>query len=106
MMKLIVVLTVFSLFFVTQFSNADNLESPSEASPIHVGGGEGSLKPEQCPNACDFRCSATSHKESCIFFCNYCCKKCLCVPSGTYGNRQECPCYDKIKTKEGGPKCP
>ncbi|KAG2303756.1 hypothetical protein Bca52824_032407 [Brassica carinata] len=78
---------------------------PSEASPIH-GGGEGSLKPEQCPNACDFRCSATSHKEPCIFFCNYCCKKCLCVPSGTYGNRQECPCYDKIKTKEGGPKCP
>ncbi|KAK8445283.1 hypothetical protein SEVIR_9G301200v4 [Setaria viridis] len=60
----------------------------------------------QCPDKCDYRCSATSHKKPCLFFCNYCCQKCLCVPSGTYGNKEECPCYNNMKNKEGGPKCP
>ncbi|KAJ6700076.1 GIBBERELLIN-REGULATED PROTEIN 13 [Salix purpurea] len=35
-----------------------------------------------------------------------CCAKCLCVPAGTYGNKQSCPCYNNWKTKRGGPKCP
>ncbi|CAB4290004.1 unnamed protein product [Prunus armeniaca] len=35
-----------------------------------------------------------------------CCAKCLCVPPGTYGNKQFCPCYNNWKTKRGGPKCP
>ncbi|CAN6283679.1 unnamed protein product [Urochloa humidicola] len=69
-------------------------------------GAEGSVPIEQCPNKCDYRCSATSHRKPCLFFCNYCCQKCLCVPSGTYGHKEECPCYNNIKNKEGGPKCP
>ncbi|XP_022761043.1 gibberellin-regulated protein 12-like [Durio zibethinus] len=68
-------------------------------------GKEGSLKLQHCPKACDFRCSKTHHRKPCLFFCNYCCQRCLCVPSGTYGNR-ECPCYNNIKTKEGKKKCP
>ncbi|CAH8356437.1 unnamed protein product [Eruca vesicaria subsp. sativa] len=31
---------------------------------------------------------------------------CLCVPPGTYGNKQVCPCYNNWKTQLGGPKCP
>ncbi|KAI4365754.1 hypothetical protein MLD38_021714 [Melastoma candidum] len=73
---------------------------------VAQGGGEGSLRPDQCAGACDYRCSATSHRKPCLFFCNKCCAKCLCVPSGTYGNRQECPCYDNWKTQEGKHKCP
>uniref|UniRef100_A0A7N0VJS6 Uncharacterized protein n=1 Tax=Kalanchoe fedtschenkoi TaxID=63787 RepID=A0A7N0VJS6_KALFE len=69
-------------------------------------GGEGSLTRQQCPGACDFRCSKTSHRKPCLFYCNMCCNKCLCVPSGTYGHKEECPCYNNWKTKEGGPKCP
>lgn len=69
-------------------------------------GGEGSLRPNECGHACDHRCSKTSHKKPCLFFCNKCCAKCLCVPSGTYGNKQECPCYNNWTTKEGKPKCP
>ncbi|XP_042513124.1 gibberellin-regulated protein 12-like [Macadamia integrifolia] len=72
----------------------------------HPTGGEGSLTPQECPKACDYRCSATSHKEPCLFFCNMCCNKCLCVPSGTYGNKEECPCYNNWTTQEGKPKCP
>ncbi|KAB2073499.1 hypothetical protein ES319_A07G087000v1 [Gossypium barbadense] len=55
---------------------------------------------------CSYRCSATSHKKPCMFFCLKCCSKCLCVPPGTYGNKQICPCYNNWKTKDGGPKCP
>ncbi|KAK9664078.1 hypothetical protein RND81_14G018100 [Saponaria officinalis] len=73
---------------------------------VSQAGGPGSLTPEQCPGACDVRCSATSHRKPCLFFCNKCCDKCLCVPSGTYGHKEECPCYNDWKTQEGGPKCP
>ncbi|KAK7372344.1 hypothetical protein VNO80_05722 [Phaseolus coccineus] len=66
----------------------------------------GTLRPSDCKGRCTYRCSATSHKKPCMFFCQKCCAKCLCVPPGTYGNKQLCPCYNSWKTKEGGPKCP
>ncbi|KAK7247100.1 hypothetical protein RIF29_41977 [Crotalaria pallida] len=73
---------------------------------VAYGGGEGSLRPEECGKACNYRCSKTHHRKPCLFFCNKCCKTCLCVPSGFYGNKEECPCYNNWKTKEGTPKCP
>ncbi|XP_057534798.1 gibberellin-regulated protein 12-like [Amaranthus tricolor] len=73
---------------------------------VSFGGGEGSLKPQDCPWACDYRCSKTHHRKPCLLNCNKCCKKCLCVPSGTYGHKEECPCYCNWKTKKGTPKCP
>ncbi|GLJ13069.1 hypothetical protein SUGI_0204550 [Cryptomeria japonica] len=68
--------------------------------------GQGSLRPADCAPKCSYRCSATSHKKPCLFFCKKCCAKCLCVPPGTYGNKQVCPCYNNWKTQQGGPKCP
>ncbi|XP_019448951.1 PREDICTED: gibberellin-regulated protein 12-like [Lupinus angustifolius] len=73
---------------------------------VTYAGGEGSLRPEQCSSECDRRCSQTMYKERCLEFCNLCCAKCLCVPSGFYGHKEECPCYNNWKTKEGKPKCP
>ncbi|KAJ7961613.1 Gibberellin-regulated family protein [Quillaja saponaria] len=73
---------------------------------LSYAGGEGSLRLEECSKACDYRCSATQHTKPCLLFCNKCCAKCLCVPSGTYGHKEECPCYNNWKTKKGGPKCP
>ncbi|XP_072961054.1 protein GAST1-like [Typha angustifolia] len=67
---------------------------------------QGSLHPQECPGRCATRCSATAYKKPCMFFCKKCCSKCLCVPPGTYGNKQFCPCYNDWKTKRGGPKCP
>ncbi|KAI3848339.1 hypothetical protein MKW98_005719 [Papaver atlanticum] len=64
------------------------------------------LRPSDCQPKCTGRCSATSHKKPCMFYCLKCCSKCLCVPPGTSGNKQTCPCYNNWKTKEGGPKCP
>ncbi|KAL6905444.1 hypothetical protein ACP4OV_003045 [Aristida adscensionis] len=99
--SLCIVFLLVALAFV-----ADASAGPSNGGFYLPLGGEGSVPIEECPAKCDYRCSATSHKKPCLFFCNYCCKKCLCVPSGTYGNKEECPCYNNMKTKEGGPKCP
>ncbi|KAH7554586.1 hypothetical protein JRO89_XS12G0240500 [Xanthoceras sorbifolium] len=68
--------------------------------------GPGSLKSYQCGGECNRRCGNTQYHKACLTFCNKCCKKCLCVPPGYYGNKQVCPCYNNWKTKEGGPKCP
>ncbi|CAJ1848747.1 unnamed protein product [Sphenostylis stenocarpa] len=73
---------------------------------VSKGGGEGSVKVEDCPKECARRCSQAHGMKACLFFCNLCCEKCLCVPSGTYGNKEECPCYENWKTREGTPKCP
>ncbi|XP_047052381.1 protein RSI-1-like [Lolium rigidum] len=69
-------------------------------------GGHGSLKIYECKPKCDYRCSDTKYRKPCLFFCNKCCRTCLCVPSGFYGNREECACYNDWKTKEGEHKCP
>ncbi|VVB14559.1 unnamed protein product [Arabis nemorensis] len=68
--------------------------------------GPGSLKRSQCPKECNRRCGDTQYINACLLFCNKCCRKCLCVPPGYYGNKQVCSCYNNWKTKEGGPKCP
>ncbi|XP_073146667.1 protein GAST1-like [Henckelia pumila] len=73
---------------------------------IQYGVSEGSLRPQECSPRCGYRCSKTAFKKPCMFFCQKCCARCLCVPPGTYGNKQMCPCYDNWKTKRGGPKCP
>ncbi|KMT09785.1 hypothetical protein BVRB_6g127650 [Beta vulgaris subsp. vulgaris] len=39
-------------------------------------------------------------------FCLLCCEKCNCVPSGTYGNKHECPCYRDMRNSKGTSKCP
>ncbi|KAG0517859.1 hypothetical protein BDA96_09G125600 [Sorghum bicolor] len=66
----------------------------------------GSLQPQECGGRCAARCSATAYRKPCLFFCRKCCATCLCVPAGTYGNKNTCPCYNNWKTKRGGPKCP
>ncbi|XP_010558610.1 PREDICTED: gibberellin-regulated protein 5 [Tarenaya hassleriana] len=92
-------LFLFSLLFLLSVCNV------IQASRGRGRGG-GLLHPQQCKPRCNYRCSATSHRKPCMFFCLKCCGKCLCVPPGTYGNKQVCPCYNNWKTKEGGPKCP
>ncbi|CAL0300650.1 unnamed protein product [Lupinus luteus] len=48
----------------------------------------------ECFGKCDHRCSESTEKD-CKMHCVFCCGQCNCVPSGTSGNREECPCYDK-----------
>ncbi|XP_076917085.1 protein RSI-1-like [Bidens hawaiensis] len=71
-----------------------------------VAQGKNRLRASECKPRCTYRCSATSHKKPCMFFCQKCCAKCRCVPPGVYGNKQKCACYNNWKTQEGKPKCP
>ncbi|KEH44041.1 putative gibberellin regulated protein [Medicago truncatula] len=59
-----------------------------------------------CSSKCSDRCSKAGVQDRCVKYCEICCNECKCVPSGTYGNKHECPCYrDKVNNK-GKPKCP
>ncbi|XP_056695767.1 uncharacterized protein [Spinacia oleracea] len=58
-----------------------------------------------CGSKCGVRCSKSGH-DRCMRFCQICCEKCNCVPSGTYGNKHECPCYRDMRNSKGNPKCP
>ncbi|GAA0161379.1 hypothetical protein LIER_17708 [Lithospermum erythrorhizon] len=99
------------LFALIAVSMLQTLVSASENYQLmnkrhHNRYGNGSLKSYQCGSECDRRCSKTQYHKACITFCNKCCRKCLCVPPGFYGNKAVCPCYNNWKTQEGGPKCP
>ncbi|KAK3411984.1 peamaclein [Eucalyptus grandis] len=68
------------------------------------------LSPQPAPNSCDakcgVRCQNAGVKDRCLKYCGLCCQKCQCVPSGTYGNKSECPCYRDMKNSKGTAKCP
>ncbi|GAY48988.1 hypothetical protein CUMW_115810 [Citrus unshiu] len=76
--------------------------NPYYYNTSQIYGGDAS----ECGPRCTTRCSKTQYRKPCLFFCQKCCAKCLCVPAGFYGNKQSCPCYNNWKTKRGGPKCP
>ncbi|XP_030472310.1 peamaclein-like [Syzygium oleosum] len=59
-----------------------------------------------CNSKCAVRCSKAGRKDRCLEYCGICCGKCHCVPSGRYGNKDECPCYRDMKNSKGQPKCP
>ncbi|EEF43571.1 GAST1 protein precursor, putative [Ricinus communis] len=59
-----------------------------------------------CANKCNDRCARAGVKDRCIKYCEICCAECKCVPSGTYGNKLECPCYRDKKNSKGKSKCP
>ncbi|KAJ3704516.1 hypothetical protein LUZ61_008221 [Rhynchospora tenuis] len=59
-----------------------------------------------CTAKCNYRCSKSWKPKMCLRACNTCCKRCSCVPSGTSGNKEECPCYANMKTHGGAYKCP
>ncbi|KAJ9167145.1 hypothetical protein P3X46_021816 [Hevea brasiliensis] len=59
-----------------------------------------------CGYACSRRCKDSSRKNVCHRACRTCCQRCQCVPPGTYGNKQACPCYASLRTHGNKPKCP
>ncbi|XP_020082284.1 gibberellin-regulated protein 2-like, partial [Ananas comosus] len=59
-----------------------------------------------CPAKCAYRCSKSGRPKMCLRACNTCCQRCHCVPPGTSGNTEKCPCWAHMKTHGGRPKCP
>ncbi|XP_028784628.1 gibberellin-regulated protein 1 [Neltuma alba] len=59
-----------------------------------------------CNGACGARCRLSSRPHLCKRACGTCCRRCNCVPPGTAGNQQVCPCYYNMTTHGGRRKCP
>ncbi|MCO5577621.1 hypothetical protein L7F22_031452 [Adiantum nelumboides] len=66
----------------------------------------GKQGPKWCEGKCKYRCSKTFRFKLCYKYCLICCNKCKCVPPGTAGNREKCPCYANLKNSKGTGKCP
>ncbi|KAK1267860.1 Snakin-1 [Acorus gramineus] len=68
---------------------------------------EASAASEVCHSKCKVRCSKAGVWDRCFKYCLDCCDVCKeCVPSGTYGNKDECPCYRDRVNRKGQSKCP
>ncbi|XVF73907.1 hypothetical protein PTKIN_Ptkin13bG0018500 [Pterospermum kingtungense] len=59
-----------------------------------------------CGGACTARCRLSSRPHLCKRACGTCCARCNCVPPGTAGNQEMCPCYASLTTHGGRRKCP
>ncbi|KAK4599985.1 hypothetical protein RGQ29_009871 [Quercus rubra] len=59
-----------------------------------------------CGAACSARCQLSSRPNLCKRACGTCCSRCSCVPPGTSGNHNVCPCYATMTTRGGKLKCP
>ncbi|ESQ47946.1 hypothetical protein EUTSA_v10022254mg, partial [Eutrema salsugineum] len=59
-----------------------------------------------CGSRCRERCAKAGFQDRCIKYCGICCRECKCVPSGTFGNKHQCPCYRDMLSSKGKPKCP
>ncbi|KAF8012619.1 hypothetical protein BT93_I0703 [Corymbia citriodora subsp. variegata] len=65
-----------------------------------------SLQPMDCGAACEARCRLSSRPNLCKRACGSCCSRCNCVPPGTAGNEETCPCYANLTTRNFIHKCP
>ncbi|KAI3839879.1 hypothetical protein MKW98_010184 [Papaver atlanticum] len=102
-------LLLFALFAISMLESTQvsAVGLGSYAALLRKYYGPGTVKPAQCPGRCATRCSKTKHRfDFCYAGCMSCCHSCKCVPPGTAGYREVCPCYGLKKTKKGGPKCP
>ncbi|KAL8459631.1 hypothetical protein ACS0TY_036104 [Phlomoides rotata] len=108
-MFLILILFV-QAFVVLEVSSAS--DAANSVSQEDAGGDYGGMLKKHytrtinCKYSCARRCSKSSRKNLCHRACKSCCSKCHCVPPGTYGNKNLCPCYAKLKTHGNRPKCP
>ncbi|XP_057861099.2 peamaclein [Cryptomeria japonica] len=93
---------LFAVSLQAASSTADNVATaPPAPAPAPV------MTKKECGNKCKVRCQKVrAHQDRCLNYCNDCCMLCKCVPSGQYGNKDECPCYRDRKNSKGGSKCP
>ncbi|XP_055821646.1 snakin-2-like [Solanum dulcamara] len=104
---LLITMVLISLFVVrlVEADDDDNNQVVNTAAP------EGAYTPTYIPTldcgaACEGRCRLASRQKMCLRACGTCCARCNCVPPGTSGNQELCPCYHDMLTHHGKRKCP
>ncbi|KAE8677105.1 Snakin-2 [Hibiscus syriacus] len=78
------------------------------ADQLVTSASKGTAPPTEidCGGACAARCRLSSRPHLCNRACGTCCARCNCVPPGTAGNQEMCPCYASLTTHGGRRKCP
>ncbi|KDP46751.1 hypothetical protein JCGZ_06539 [Jatropha curcas] len=87
-----------------QISVNEALVPSDAAAPAPAA--SGSRQSIDCGEACKCRCKLSKRPNLCKQSCGSCCAKCNCVPQGTYGNLEFCPCYAYHTTRNHTFKCP
>ncbi|KAL2933205.1 Gibberellin-regulated protein 8 [Bienertia sinuspersici] len=92
--------TTFLLISLVLCSTLLDITNAASQPPAQASGGG------FCNSKCSGRCALKGVHSRCMKYCMMCCDKCRCVPSGTSGHLDECPCYRDWKAPNGRPKCP
>ncbi|KAK9948433.1 hypothetical protein M0R45_004008 [Rubus argutus] len=83
------------------------LAEAADRQTVNHGAAPTPLPPTiDCGVACDGRCKLSSRPRLCKRACGSCCHRCSCVPPGTAGNLDACPCYANLTTHNQTRKCP
>ncbi|KAK4787940.1 hypothetical protein SAY86_011773 [Trapa natans] len=90
-------LLLISVYFLQQLVQADNFAAVTVNG--YAGGSSTSGLKIDCGGACAARCRLSSRPNLCKRACGTCCARCSCVPPGTYGNYDACPCYGSLTTR-------
>ncbi|KAK1392902.1 Snakin-2 [Heracleum sosnowskyi] len=97
--KAVLISLVLSLF-IMQFVQGHGQLTNVDGSRRSV------LQKIDCGGLCAYRCHLSSRPNLCHRACGTCCARCNCVPPGTSGNEDVCPCYANMTTHGGRHKCP
>ncbi|XP_010535174.1 PREDICTED: gibberellin-regulated protein 9 isoform X2 [Tarenaya hassleriana] len=96
-----------SLQVLAEASFHSDLGSPTNEEDQTAAFGRRTHRPTfKCGKACERRCRESSRKKVCYRACGTCCLRCGCVPPGTSGHTNTCPCYASLRTHANKPKCP
>nr|UYE91514.1 snakin 3 [Mentha longifolia] len=98
-----VLLCFITLFFFVSIVHP--YETALDVNGIGFGGDRLETKID-CGKECSRRCKLASRQKMCHRACGTCCDRCHCVPPGTSGNQNVCPCYASLTTHHGRKKCP
>nr|KYP74860.1 Snakin-2 [Cajanus cajan] len=99
----LLVATLLASLLLLHLVDADQ----SVSEPQAYAQTQGSLLQQiDCKGACGARCRLSSRPRLCQRACGTCCRRCNCVPPGTAGNQEVCPCYASLTTHGGKRKCP
>ncbi|CAL8099112.1 unnamed protein product [Prunus armeniaca] len=105
-MMLKVVILVSLLIFQLADSH-ETVTTPPVESPHHPPVESPHPPPKiECNGECNRRCKLSSRPNLCKRACGTCCERCNCVPPGTSGHYETCPCYANMTTHRGLHKCP
>ncbi|KAH9759072.1 hypothetical protein WN944_008854 [Citrus x changshan-huyou] len=98
--KAFIASVLLSLILVLHLVAADQMVNTNEGASSYP------TPTIDCGAACKARCQLSSRPNLCHRACGTCCARCKCVPPGTSGHLEVCPCYATMTTHHGRRKCP